>query len=230
MSEYMEKHSVSKLIGSPPGYVGYEDGGLLTESVRRKPYQIVLFDEIEKAHFDIFNILLQVFDEGRLTDSQGRVVNFKNTILIMTSNIGANYLSDQGEPNLKISNLVKDKILSKVKDSFKPEFLNRLDDIIIFNKLNTEEIKKILEIQIKKLEKILKSKKIKITLNTQSKSWLVNEGYSSEYGARPIKRIIQKNIIDPIAVKILANEIKENDHVEVGCKENGLDIKIMEKR
>jgi len=230
MSEYMEKHSVSKLIGSPPGYVGYEDGGLLTESVRRKPYQIILFDEIEKAHFDIFNILLQVFDEGRLTDSQGRVVNFKNTILIMTSNIGANYLSDQEEPNLKISNLVKDKILNKVKDNFKPEFLNRLDDIIIFNKLNTEEIKKILEIQIMKLEKILKSKKIKITLNTQSKAWLVNEGYSSEYGARPLKRIIQKNIIDSIAIKILANEIKENDHIEVSCKENGLDIKIMEKK
>ena len=230
MSEYMEKHSVSKLIGSPPGYVGYEDGGLLTESVRRKPYQIILFDEIEKAHFEIFNILLQVFDEGRLTDSQGRVVNFKNTILIMTSNIGANYLSDQEEPNLKISNLVKDKILNKVKDNFKPEFLNRLDDIIIFNKLNTEEIKKILEIQIMKLEKILKSKKIKITLNTQSKAWLVNEGYSSEYGARPLKRIIQKNIIDLIAIKILANEIKENDHIEVSCKENGLDIKIMEKK
>ncbi len=148
----------------------------------------------------------------------------------MTSNIGANYLSDQEEPNLKISNLVKDKILNKVKDNFKPEFLNRLDDIIIFNKLNTEEIKKILEIQIMKLEKILKSKKIKITLNTQSKAWLVNEGYSSEYGARPLKRIIQKNIIDLIAIKILANEIKENDHIEVSCKENGLDIKIMEKK
>ena len=144
--------------------------------------------------------------------------------------MGANYLCDQEEPNLKISNLVKDKILNKVKDNFKPEFLNRLDDIIIFNKLNSEEIKKILEIQIRKLEKILKSKKIKISLNIQAKSWLVNEGYSSEYGARPLKRIIQKNIIDPIAIKILANEIKENDHIEVGCKENGLDMKIMEKK
>ncbi|MBH43560.1 MAG: ATP-dependent chaperone ClpB [Rickettsiales bacterium] len=230
MSEYMEKHSVSKLIGSPPGYVGYEDGGYLTESVRRKPYQVILFDEIEKAHFDIFNILLQVFDDGRLTDSQGRVVNFKNTILIMTSNLGANYLSDQEDSNVKISNLVKDKILNKVKDNFKPEFLNRLDDIIIFNKLNTKEIKKILDIQIRKLEKILKSKKIKITLKPDSISWLVNEGYNSEYGARPLKRIIQKNILDSVAIKILANEIKENDHIEISCKENGLNIKKLEKK
>tara|TARA_B100000989_G_scaffold297886_1_gene285116 strand:+ start:441 stop:3026 length:2586 start_codon:yes stop_codon:yes gene_type:complete len=230
MSEYMEKHSVSKLIGSPPGYIGYEDGGLLTESVRKKPYQIILFDEIEKAHFDIFNLLLQVFDEGRLSDSQGRVVNFKNTIIIMTSNIGANYLSNQQDSELSISNLVKDKILNKVKDNFKPEFLNRLDDIIIFNKLNNKEIEKILEIQIRKLEKILKSKKIKINFNSESKAWLVNEGYNPEYGARPLKRIIQKNIIDQIAVKILSNQIKENDCIEVHCVENGLEIKKMEKK
>ena len=230
MSEYMEKHSVSKLIGSPPGYIGYEDGGLLTESVRRRPYQIILFDEIEKAHFDIFNLLLQVFDEGRLTDSHGRVVNFKNTIIIMTSNIGANYLSNQQDSELRISNLVKDKILNKVKENFKPEFLNRLDDIIIFNKLNNKEIEKILEIQIRKLEKILKSKKIKINFNSESKAWLVNEGYNPEYGARPLKRIIQKNIIDPIAVKILSNEIKENDYIEVNCEENGLEIKKIEKK
>ena len=230
MSEYMEKHSVSKLIGSPPGYIGYEDGGLLTESVRRRPYQIILFDEIEKAHFDIFNLLLQVFDEGRLSDSHGRVVNFKNTIIIMTSNIGANYLSNQQDSELSISNLVKDKILNKVKDNFKPEFLNRLDDIIIFNKLNNKEIEKILEIQIRKLEKILKSKKIKINFNSESKAWLVNEGYNPEYGARPLKRIIQKNIIDPIAVKILSNEIKENDYIEVNCEENGLEIKKIEKK
>ena len=227
MSEYMEKHSVSKLIGSPPGYVGFEDGGLLTESIRKKPYQIILFDEIEKAHFDIFNLLLQVFDEGRLTDNQGRVVNFKNTIIIMTSNIGANFLSDEQDSDLKISNLTKDKILNKVKKNFKPEFLNRLDDIIVFNKLNTTEIKRILEIQIKKLEKILKSKKIKINLNTEAKTWLINEGYNPEYGARPLKRIIQKYIIDPIAVKILSNEIKEDDFVKVSCKENGLEIKKM---
>ena len=229
MSEYMEKHSVSKLIGSPPGYVGYEDGGFLTESVRRKPYQVILFDEIEKAHFDVLNILLQVFDEGRLTDSQGRLVNFKNTIMIMTSNIGADFLTQNEQSSKEIDISTRDKILSSIRDIFKPEFLNRLDDIIIFNRLGNKDIEKILEIQILRLKKILVEKRINIEIDNKARSWLIREGYHPLYGARPLKRIIQKNIIDKIAIKILSNELIDDEFVNISSNDDGLIFKNLKK-
>ena len=206
MSEYMEKHSISKLIGSPPGYIGYEDGGFLTEKIRRKPYQIILLDEIEKAHPDIFNLLLQVFDEGRLTDSKGNLVNFKNTIIIMTSNIGAELLNDEDQSKKGVSVLIKDKVLEKVQKEFKPEFLNRIDEIIIFDRLSNLEIRKIIDIQLQKLYEMLKQRKIILEIDEKVKSWLAVEGFHPEYGARPLKRVIQKNIIDKIAQEILKYE------------------------
>ena len=226
MSEYMEKHSVSKLIGSPPGYVGYEDGGFLTEAIKRKPYQVVLLDEIEKAHFDVFNLLLQVFDEGRLSDSKGRVVNFKNTLIIMTSNIGAELLSSsENNFNKEIGINLKERILQKVREKFKPEFLNRLDDIIIFNNLDNSNIEEIVNIQLKKLSKILKEKKIMFTIDSKAKKWLSEKGYSSTYGARPLKRVIQNNLTDLIAKEILSNRLKENENIIITYQNNKILIK-----
>ena len=226
MSEYMEKHSVSKLIGSPPGYVGYEDGGFLTEAIKRKPYQVVLLDEIEKAHFDVFNLLLQVFDEGRLSDSKGRVVNFKNTLIIMTSNIGAELLSSsENNFSKEIGISLKERILQKVREKFKPEFLNRLDDIIIFNNLDNSNIEEIVNIQLKKLSKILKEKKIMFTIDSKAKKWLSEKGYSSTYGARPLKRVIQNSITDLIAKEILSNRLKENENIIITYQNNKISIK-----
>ena len=230
MSEYMEKHSVSKLIGSPPGYVGYDDGGFLTESIRRKPYQVVLFDEIEKSHFDVLNILLQVFDEGRLTDSQGRLVNFKNTIMIMTSNIGAEFLIEDEQPKEEIDIFTREKILGKVKEIFKPEFLNRLDDIVIFNRLASKDIEKILDLQISRLKKVLINKKITIEIDNKARIWLSKEGYHPLYGARPLKRTIEKNIIDKIAVKILSNELYGDVLIKISADDNGLIFKNIIKK
>ena len=209
MSEYMEKHSISKLIGSPPGYVGYESGGILTESIRRKPYQLILLDEIEKAHSDVFNLLLQVFDEGRLTDSQGRLVNFKNTLIIMTSNIGAELINFSEDQKNEIEIFTQEKIKDEVKKKFKPEFLNRIDDLIIFNRLSKNEIQKIIQIQIEELRKLLKQRKILIEIDQKAKDWISNEGFSTTYGARPLKRLIQTEIIDKIANLIMSNQIKE---------------------
>ena len=209
MSEYMEKHSISKLIGSPPGYVGYESGGILTESIRRKPYQLILLDEIEKAHSDVFNLLLQVFDEGRLTDSQGRLVNFKNTLIIMTSNIGAELINFSEDQKNEIEIFTQEKIKDEVKKKFKPEFLNRIDDLIIFNRLTKNEIQKIIQIQIEELRKLLKQRKILIEIDQKAKDWISNEGFSTTYGARPLKRLIQTEIIDKIANLIMSNQIKE---------------------
>ena len=224
MSEYMEKHSVSKLIGSPPGYIGYEDGGFLTEAIKRKPYQVILLDEIEKAHFDIFNLLLQVFDEGRLSDSKGRVVNFKNTLIIMTSNIGAELLSSENNSDEKIGITLKEKILQKVREKFKPEFLNRLDDIIIFNKLENKNIEEIVNIQLKRLSKILIEKKITFTIDDKAKKWISRQGYSPTYGARPLKRIIQKNLTDLIAKEILTNRLQENEDISITYQNNRISI------
>ena len=215
MSEYMEKHSVAKLIGSPPGYVGYESGGILTERIRRKPYQLVLLDEIEKAHADVFNLLLQVFDEGRLTDSQGRLVNFKNTIIIMTSNIGADFINFSDDQLSKVEIFTKEKIKEEVKKNFKPEFLNRIDDLIIFNRLTKREMSQIIDLQINDLKKVLKQKKIRINIDSRAKNWITNEGFSPSYGARPLKRIIQTEIVDKIAFKILSNEIKEESKIKI---------------
>ena len=225
MSEYMEKHSVSKLIGSPPGYVGYEDGGFLTEAIKRKPYQVVLLDEIEKAHFDVFNLLLQVFDEGRLSDSKGRVVNFKNTLIIMTSNIGAELLSSsENNFNKEIGINLKERILQKVREKFKPEFLNRLDDIIIFNNLDNSNIEEIVNIQLKKLSKILKEKKIMFTIDSKAKKWLSEKGYSSTYGARPLKRMIEKEIGGLIADEIIKDNINKQSQIKVVRKNNKFKI------
>ena len=220
MSEYMEKHSVSKLIGSPPGYVGFEDGGILTETIRRKPYQLILLDEIEKAHSDIFNLLLQVFDDGRLTDSQGRVVNFKNTLIIMTSNIGAEYINFSEDQTSKIEIFTQEKIKEELKKNFKPEFLNRIDDLIIFNRLTKKEIIKIIDLQINELGEILDNKKITIAIDSKAKEWLLNEGFSTTYGARPLKRIIQTEIIDKIAYLIVSNKIVEECKLNVSTDKN----------
>ncbi len=222
MSELMEKHSVSKLIGSPPGYVGHETGGMLTESIRRKPYQVILLDEIEKAHSDIFNLLLQVFDEGRLTDSNGRTVNFKNTLIVMTSNIGAELINFSDDQKSEIEVFTKDKIIEQVKTKFKPEFLNRIDDIIIFNRLTKNEIYNIIKIQIDSLSNILKEKKIRLKLDNTAKDWLAMEGFSSEYGARPLKRVIQTHIIDELARSLLLNKSIEDKTVNIFSKNNEL--------
>jgi len=210
MSEYMEKHSVSRLIGAPPGYVGYDEGGQLTEAVRRRPYSVVLFDEIEKAHKDVFNALLQILDDGRLTDGQGRVVNFKNIIIIMTSNIGTDII--QG---MKDNKLIKDEINTLLKATFRPEFLNRVDDIVIFNKLTTSDIEKIVAIQLNELKERLSEKNIKTTITKEADNELAGEGFDPAFGARPLKRLIQRKIYDLIAIKLLKGEIEENSLIIV---------------
>lgn len=226
MSEYMEKHSVARLIGAPPGYVGYEQGGILTSSVRRSPYQIILFDEIEKAHNEIFNLLLQVLDEGRLTDSQGHVVDFRNTIIIMTSNIGSDFLVSSES----ISSSVANNVMDAVRGVFRPEFLNRIDEIIIFNKLNKENMHTIVDIQLKKLKKNLEDKQIYFECEKEALSWLVERGYDPVYGARPLKRIIQKHISDKIAILILSSEIKSGDTIIVLLNEEKNDLVVSIKK
>jgi len=205
MSEYMEKHSVARLIGAPPGYVGYEEGGALTEAVRRRPYQLVLFDEIEKAHADVFNVLLQVLDDGRLTDGQGRTVDFRNTIIIMTSNLGAEFLTDLKEG--QESAVVRDEVMAVVRAAFRPEFLNRIDEIVLFNRLKAEEMGAIVDIQLHHLQKLLTSRHITLTLDDDARDWLAKKGYDPTYGARPLKRVLQKELQDPLAEKILLGEI-----------------------
>ena len=225
MSEYMEKYSVSRLIGAPPGYVGYEEGGQLTEAVRRKPYSVVLFDEIEKAHPDVFNILLQVLDDGRITDSQGRTVDFKNTIIILTSNLGSDYILEGIQENGEISEEAKEKVQMLLKQSFRPEFLNRLDEIVFYKPLRKNEISRILELLIKDLERRLDDKHIKLILTDSAKDYLINNGYDEIYGARPLKRFVQKKLETLIAKKILSQEILPNTTVVVDCRENELYIK-----
>ena len=225
MSEYMEKFSVSRLIGAPPGYVGYEEGGQLTEAVRRKPYSVVLFDEIEKAHPDVFNILLQVLDDGRITDSQGRTVDFKNTIIIMTSNLGSDYILEGIKENGEISEQAKDEVEKLLKTNFRPEFLNRLDEIIIYKPLMKNEISKILDLLIVDLERRLEDKNIKLELTQNAKDYLINNGYDEVYGARPLKRFVQKKLETLIAKKIIMQEIIPNSVVYVDCENNELILK-----
>ena len=224
MSEYMEKYSVSRLIGAPPGYVGYEEGGQLTEAVRRKPYSVVLFDEIEKAHPDVFNILLQVLDDGRITDSQGRTVDFKNTIIILTSNLGSEFILDGIGENGEISKEAQDKVNSLLKQSFRPEFLNRLDEIVMYKPLKKTEISKILDLLIIDLEKRLDDKHIKLELTDDAKNYLIDNGYDEIYGARPLKRFVQKKLETLIAKKILAQEILPNTTIKIGIVENELQL------
>jgi ATP-dependent Clp protease ATP-binding subunit ClpB len=213
MSEYMEKHSVARLIGAPPGYVGYEEGGALTEAVRRRPYQVVLFDEIEKAHPDVFNVLLQVLDDGRLTDGQGRTVDFRNTMIIMTSNLGAEYLTALGEN--EDSDTVRDQVMDVVKMAFRPEFLNRVDEIILFHRLKRSEMGAIVAIQLERLRKLLVDRKIVLDLDEEAVHWLAEKGYDPVYGARPLKRAIQKHLQDPLAEKILSGDIPDGVTVKV---------------
>jgi len=213
MSEYMEKHSVSRLIGAPPGYVGYDEGGALTEAVRRRPYQVVLFDEIEKAHPDVFNVLLQVLDDGRLTDGQGRTVDFKNTLIIMTSNLGSEYLVSLGEA--QDVDVVREQVMGVVKSHFRPEFLNRLDEIILFHRLKREHMGAIVDIQIGRLQKLLSERKITVKVSDAARAWLAEKGYDPAYGARPLKRVIQKNVQDPLAEEILAGRIADGDTVDL---------------
>jgi ATP-dependent Clp protease ATP-binding subunit ClpB len=220
MSEYMEKHSVARLIGAPPGYVGYEEGGALTEAVRRRPYQVVLFDEIEKAHPDVFNVLLQVLDDGRLTDGQGRTVDFRNTLIIMTSNLGAEYLVQLGEN--EDTDKVRDLVMAEVRSHFRPEFLNRVDEIILFHRLKREHMGRIVDIQMQRLAKLLEDRKITLTLEPKGREWLADKGYDPAYGARPLKRVIQKSVQDPLAEFILSGKIKDGEKVVISAGKQGL--------
>jgi ATP-dependent Clp protease ATP-binding subunit ClpB len=221
MSEYMEKHAVSRLIGAPPGYVGYEEGGALTEAVRRRPYQVILFDEIEKAHPDVFNTLLQVLDDGRLTDGQGRTVNFNNTVIIMTSNLGAHALAEDKSEN-EISGHARDAVMEAIRAHFRPEFLNRVDEIVFFKRLGRAEIDRIVGVQMKRLEKILAERRITIKLDAAASRWLADRGYDPVYGARPLKRAIQKELQDPLARRILEGSIKDGDDVLVTVEGSAL--------
>jgi ATP-dependent Clp protease ATP-binding subunit ClpB len=220
MSEYMEKHSVARLIGAPPGYVGYEEGGALTEAVRRRPYQVVLFDEIEKAHPDVFNVLLQVLDDGRLTDGQGRTVDFRNTLIVMTSNLGAEYLVQLGEN--EDTDKVRDLVMAEVRSHFRPEFLNRVDEIILFHRLKREHMGRIVDIQMLRLQKLLEDRKITLTLEPKGREWLAEKGYDPAYGARPLKRVIQKSVQDPLAELILSGKIKDGEKVTISAGKQGL--------
>jgi ATP-dependent Clp protease ATP-binding subunit ClpB len=220
MSEYMEKHSVSRLIGAPPGYVGYDEGGALTEAVRRRPYQVVLFDEIEKAHPDVFNVLLQVLDDGRLTDGQGRTVDFRNTLIIMTSNLGSEFLVNQ--PEGEDTSAVREQVMGTVRAHFRPEFLNRVDEIILFHRLQKSEMGRIVEIQFGRLQKLLEERKITLTLDAAARDWLAAKGWDPAYGARPLKRVIQRNLQDPLAEMILAGEVRDGDRVVISTEGNVL--------
>ncbi len=222
MSEYMEKHSVARLIGAPPGYVGYEEGGALMEAVRRRPYQVVLFDEIEKAHPDVFNVLLQVLDDGRLTDGQGRTVDFRNVLVIMTSNLGADYLVNQ--PEGQDTDVVREEVMSVVRGHFRPEFLNRVDEIILFHRLQRSEMGAIVDIQMQRLAKLLADRKIRIELEPDARQWLADKGYDPAYGARPLKRVIQKHVQDPLAEMILAGKVLDGETVPVAAGPAGLMI------
>ena len=218
MSEYMEKYSVSRLIGAPPGYVGYDEGGQLTEAVRRKPYSVVLFDEVEKAHPDVFNVLLQVLDDGRITDSQGRTVDFKNTIIILTSNIGSTYLLDGIDDKGNIKEGVEELVMGDLRNSFRPEFLNRLDEIIMFKPLNKENIGSI----INDVNRRLEDKELKVVLTDSAKDFIVEHGFDPMYGARPLKRYVQKSVETLAAKLILAGNVSTGDNIVIDCENNGL--------
>jgi len=220
MSEFMEKHAVARLIGAPPGYVGYEEGGVLTETIRRRPYQVVLFDEVEKAHPDVFNVLLQVLDDGRLTDGQGRTIDFKNTLIILTSNLGAEYLAAQEEG--EASDLVRGQVMTAVKQHFRPEFLNRLDELILFDRLGRDQMGAIVDIQIAKLQTLLSDRNMTLALDDKARQWLGNDGYDPVYGARPLKRSIQRYLQDPLADRLLSGEIKDGTLLSISANDGGL--------
>ncbi len=221
MSEYMEKHAVARLIGAPPGYVGYEEGGALTEAVRRRPYQVILFDEVEKAHHDVFNVLLQVLDDGRLTDGQGRTVDFRNTVILLTSNLGGDVLARE---SARKSEAVRDEVMEVVRASFRPEFLNRLDEIILFHRLSRDDMDAIVHIQLGRLDKLLASRKITLALDEKARHWLADQGYDPVYGARPLKRVIQRELQNPLAGLILAGDVRDGETVAISAGAKGLAI------
>jgi ATP-dependent Clp protease ATP-binding subunit ClpC len=233
MSEYQEKHTVSRLIGAPPGYVGYEEGGQLTEAVRKRPYRVILLDEVEKAHPEVFNTLLQVMDDGRLTDGQGRTVDFKNTVIIMTSNTGVEFIKREGPIGFATPKdatktqkasyeAMKDQVMTAVRKTFRPEFINRLDDIIVFHELSREQIGQIVELMIKDLQKRLAERKLELEITKAAKTWLADAGYDPVFGARPLRRAIEKNVENPLASKILAGEYKEGETVQVDLVDDEL--------
>jgi ATP-dependent Clp protease ATP-binding subunit ClpB len=224
MSEFMEKHSVARLIGAPPGYVGYEEGGVLTEAVRRRPYQVVLFDEVEKAHSDVFNVLLQVLDDGRLTDGQGRVVDFTNTLIVLTSNLGSQYLANLEDGQDAAS--VEPQVMEAVRGHFRPEFLNRLDEVILFHRLGQEHMGPIVKIQVERVARLLKDRKIALDLTEAAERWLGRVGYDPVYGARPLKRAVQRYLQDPLAVKLLGGEIPDGSTVKIDEGDGALSFVI----
>ncbi len=223
MSEYQERHTVARLIGAPPGYVGYDEGGQLTEAVRRRPYSVVLFDEIEKAHPEVFNIFLQVLDDGRLTDGQGRTVDFRNTVIIMTSNIGSQYILDTSDEKI-----MEDRVMAALRDHFRPEFLNRVDEIVLFHRLTREELREIAQIQLNQMRDLLDRRGISIVLTIAATDHLIEAGYDPVYGARPLKRVIQRQIIDPLALKLIQGDIHDGDHVSVDVENGALDFSVVE--
>jgi ATP-dependent Clp protease ATP-binding subunit ClpB len=218
MSEYQEKHTVSRLIGAPPGYVGYDESGQLTEAVRRRPYAVVLFDEIEKAHPEVLNVMLQLLDDGRLTDGQGRTVDFKNTVVIMTSNVGSHVIADAAVKGGAMDDTVHREVMDALRSHFRPEFLNRVDDIIIFHALSRTELRQIIDIQLKGLVKRLEDRKIRVELSENAKDLIIAEAYDPIYGARPLKRTIQRRILDPLAVRVLQGDFGEGDTVLIDVK------------
>ena len=222
MSEYMEKHSVSRMIGAPPGYVGYDEGGALSEAVRRRPYQVVLFDEVEKAHPDVFNVLLQVLDDGRLTDGQGRTVDFRNTLIVMTSNLGSEFLASQEEG--EDVEAVREDVMEQVRRHFRPEFLNRIDEIVLFKRLGREQMDSIVRIQLQRVEKLLADRRMSVEVAPDALHWLGERGYDPVYGARPLKRVIQKELVDPIARKLLAGDLADGQIIEVRAGDGKLEI------
>ena len=226
MSEYMEKYSVSRLIGAPPGYVGYDEGGQLTEAVRRHPYSVILFDEIEKAHPDVFNILLQLLDDGRLTDNQGRTVDFKNTIVIMTSNLGSAYLTANIHQDGTIDDDVKEKVEEELKKNFRPEFINRVDDIVVFSPLTESQIGRIIDLALKSLEKQLGNRKMTLALTEAARAFIAGEAYDPHYGARHVKRYLQKYVETQIAEMIIRGEIKDGDDILIDADEEGLQYSV----
>jgi ATP-dependent Clp protease ATP-binding subunit ClpB len=222
MSEYMEKHSVARLIGAPPGYVGYDEGGALTEAVRRRPYQVILFDEVEKAHPDVFNVLLQVLDDGRLTDGQGRTVDFRNTLIVLTSNLGSDAIANL--PDGADIEQARPAVMEAVRAAFRPEFLNRLDEILLFRRLSRQDMKGIVEIQLRRLQKLLSDRKIALDIDAAAENWLAEKGYDPVYGARPLKRVIQRELQNPLAQQILEGRIADGATVHVGASPLGLVI------
>jgi ATP-dependent Clp protease ATP-binding subunit ClpB len=230
MSEYMEKFSVSRLIGAPPGYVGYEEGGQLTEAIRRKPYAVVLLDEIEKAHPDVFNLLLQVLDEGRLTDGKGRTVDFKNSIIIMTSNLGSHLISERIASDFakdeeqweRVFGSLRSELLQMLRQSIRPEFLNRVDEIVVFRPLGAADIRRVVDIQLRRLQDLVAQRSVTLVATDDARDWLAKLGYDPALGARPLKRVIQRHIVNPLSERMLAGEIVDGDTVEIGLDGRGL--------